>query len=280
VTGGDGRDRIRHPGPPSPVRIDAHPAIVRRTTLHLSAGSELLDALGAALDAEGCDGAAVVLSGLKLARFDYVGPDRSRDGKHAAWYSQTHSDADTGLAVATATLGRKDGAWFFHCHALWGIGRDAPMAGHLLPGAVMLAEDADVDAWLLTGARMEVSPDPETNFAFFQPRTVGAGGPARLVRIAAHEDLTEAIEQVCADAGIADATLIGLGSFIGAGFEDAAPMHSPISEVVLLGGSCVTGGRARIEALCVDPEGGIFRGRLRPGFAPICVTFELLIAPE
>jgi len=68
----------------------------------------------------------------------------------------------------------------------------------------------------------------------------------------------------------------GIGSLIGANFTDAAPMLSPISEVLIPPGARFDG-TLHLPMSCVDPAGGRFAGTLAAGRAPVCVTFELML---
>ena len=62
--------------------------------------------------------ACVILNHAPLAVLNYVMPDGPIDQGHAAWYSETHHGAMMRLDHATASVGRRDGEWFLHAHAM------------------------------------------------------------------------------------------------------------------------------------------------------------------
>lgn len=269
---------IRHPGKRSQMRRHIVPVKLKREAIRLAGGRDLLEALGKAMDAGGYDSAIVLLDCLAIGPFQYVIPDwNSPDGRRAAWYSETRSGERAVIEQAAATVGRRSGAWFFHCHAVWDSETPQQKAGHLLPGQVTIAEDAIVTCLAVTGGRFDVTDDEETGFSLFRPFATGAPPPdanAALIGLAPFEDVGEAASDVAAGLGLADPRIYGIGSLIGAPFEDGEPMASLISEVVLLDG-------ARPQAMrfhCVDADAGNFRGTLRPGQAEVCVTFEMIVA--
>lgn len=280
----DGRDRIRHPGPAGSPRIHVAPGRARDVVLRLPAGAPLMAAVAAEMDRLGCDSAVADLGGLRIGPYSYVGPDRSPDDKHAAWYSATHRGAAATLAAATAVIGTREGAWWLHCHAHWDAETTAPKAGHLLPDQVTIAEDAEIPALAFEGGRYNVVHDAETNFPFFraqptqsEPRPA-APPNAVIATIAPHEDLHAAIARIADRTGLKNARLMGIGSLIGAEFSDAPAMDSPISEALILRGATWSAADgARLPMLCVDPAGDIFSGDLVPGGAPVCVTFEVIL---
>lgn len=272
---------IRHPGPPTTPRRHVVRGVAREVSAELPAGAILMDAVAAAMEEIGADCAVLRLDGLEMGPYDYVMPAASPDEEHAAWYSAVHSGAAARLDCATAMVGRRDGDWFLHCHALWDVDAPQPKAGHLLPDRVTLAAPARISGLAFDGGYFDVTPDAETNFSFFRPRRTGPPEEtnAAIVTLAPHEDLSTAIGELSRELGLAAPTLLGIGSLIGADFTDAPSMPSPISEVLLLEGAGVgSDGRPDLPMLCVDPQGNLFRGHIAPGGAPVCVTFELILA--
>ncbi|WP_265516557.1 hypothetical protein [Nitratireductor luteus] len=247
--------------------------------MDLPQGTVLMEAVAAAMDDLGCDSAVLRLDGLEMGPHNYVMPAASPDEDHAAWYSAVHSGKAARLENATAIVGRREGRWFLHCHALWAA--DTPKAGHLLPDQVIIAAPAHVTGLAFDGGFYDVTPDAETNFSFFRPRATET--PARrnaaIVTLAPHEDLHTAIAELRAGLGLSAPAVMGIGSLIGARFTDAPSMPSPISEVLLLNGAGFDAdGQPTLPALCVDPEGNLFEGNIALGGAPVCVTFELILA--
>ena len=152
--------------------------------------------------------------------------------------------------------------------------------GHLLNDQCKLAGDCTITAWLLTGAHLEVALDNETQFPLFRPEAglASTDTNALLLTIRPHEDFRATLEDVCAEAGFANARVYGIGSMIGAGFLDAPPMKTTLSEVLLLKGCDVQNGVCtRLPLVCVDPMGAIYEGELAKGKGSVLVTFESLV---
>lgn len=269
---------IRHPGSRARLRRHVVPVHLERCTFRLAAGQNLLAAIAKAMDEAGFDSAMVILDGLVMGPYSYVIPDwNSPDGRRAAWYSEARSGDRAIIEQASATIGRRDGAWFFHCHAVWDSETAKQKAGHLLPDQVTIAEDATITCIGARGGRFEVAADEETGFSLFRPFPVGTpreDANGALVGLAPFEDVGEAAEETAARLKLNDARIYGIGSLITAPFEDGRPMDSLISEVVLLDNATP----ARMPFHCVDADGGNFRGTLRPGQTEVCVTFEMVVA--
>ena len=267
---------VRHPGPAPAQRRQAARGNCRKISVTLTKGGTLLQAVAAAMEGAGCTSGVMVVDGLQTGPFDYVMPGPSDDGVHAAWYSATHHCAGARIRHGTASIGRKDGAWWLHCHAVWDRDEGGCAAGHLLPGQVILAAEATVTLLAFDGGVFDVADDAETMFPIFGVTGGRTHGNALLVRVRPFEDIHTAVSDLIRDAGFARAEVYGIGSLIGAVFTDAAEMASPISEVLILPGAAWNG-HLHLPMHCVDPDGGQFQGTIRPGGAPVCVTFELLV---
>ncbi|MBE9638777.1 DUF296 domain-containing protein [Salipiger mangrovisoli] len=285
IPGSDSRTRLRHPGPEAADRSTARACDAVPAQFLLTSDLDLLAALTSEMDRLAADHAAetavIDLSGLRLQEVVYVIPAGARDERHAAWYSDTYVSPPAVLECATVTVGRRDGQWFAHCHALWTEPDGTPRMGHLLCDKCLVAENASATGHVLRGALLEVATDPETNFPLFHARDgaeLTCATTAALVTVRPHEDLCTALEAVAGELGARDARLIGLGSLIGADFSDAPAMPSPISEVLLAPGAQIAEGRCpALPVICVDPEQDVWRGSLVHGGGPVCVTFELLM---
>lgn len=243
-----------------------------------------MDVLGRAAEAKGLSGAVFRLAGLALGPFGYVMPDAplAGDDRHVAWYSDPAAHPATVLSGGSATLGRRDGAWWLHVHARWpGRTTGLPGGGHLLPESLILGRDCAVTGHGVTGAGFEVRADPETEFPLF--RVAGGGaGHAAVATLAPGVDLTEGIETLAARhcPGHA-ARAVGLCSFAGAAHVDApGEVQAWISESFLTEARVAADGRAVVSAAGIDIRRSISAGRLVRGRAPILVTAELLIFPE
>tara|TARA_R110002124_G_scaffold51240_3_gene148156 strand:+ start:854 stop:1690 length:837 start_codon:yes stop_codon:yes gene_type:complete len=269
------RDLIRHPGPKRSDRILSARGTVTTRTVTLPRGSVLMQAVAQAMDDAGCDSGVMVLDGLRIGPYRYVMPGPSHDADHAAWYSAPRDGGSGKIVFGTAIVGRRDGAWWLHCHARWTDG-DATRMGHLLPDDVKLSEDAQITLHAFKGGAFEVLHDAETNFSIFHAMGGMADGNAVIAKINPHEDISSALETLIHRAGFARANIHGIGSLIGAAFDGAPPMTSPISEVLIPPGA-IWNGALHLPMECVDPDNGQYAGLLTKGHAPVCVTFEVMI---
>lgn len=276
--------RIAQPGPAPAERLIALRSRGRRVAFELPAGRPLLDAVREAFAGEGFESGVLRLSGGRLDPLAYVMPALSPTPRHAAFYSQTHRPPGGGRIVAGAlTFGRRDGASFFHCHALWEEADGRIHGGHILPEETGIGEALRVEGAGLADAVFEASPDPETNLPLLAPRPLGTApgeGPFHVLRLRPNQDLAGALEAYCAGAGMAGATLHGgVGSIIGARFEDGGTVEPFATEMFVAEGRIGPGG-ARIDAGLVDLTGAVARGRLVRGDNPVLMTLEVVVEEE
>src|SRR5947209_10842436 len=125
---------IVQPGPPAVERIQWVEARGRAFTFTLQAGLPLLEAARRGFASEGFASGVLSMSGGALGPFAYVMPALSKTGENAAFYSDTFRPAGiTRLKIAAMTFGMRDGAPFFHCHALWTEADGSNGGGHILP---------------------------------------------------------------------------------------------------------------------------------------------------
>src|ERR1700688_653140 len=218
--------QIRQPGPSAPERIQWVEARGRAFSFTLEAGVPLLETTRRGFAAEGFAGGVLNIKGGALGPFAYVMPALSRTGENAAFYSDTFRPGGvTRLKMGAMTLGRRDGAPFFHCHALWTEADGRAGGGHILPEETMVAEPFAVEAFGLDGAAFAAEPDRETNFKLFGPvpsATSGAETTCRAfaLRLRPNQDFAGALEAFCRQHGILRARLHGgVGSTIGARFS-------------------------------------------------------------
>src|SRR6202048_2553000 len=159
---------IAQPGPPAPERIQWVEARGRAFSFMLEAGISLLEAARRGFAANGFAGGVLSATGGALGPFAYVMPALSKDGANAAFYSDIFRPGGvTRLKLAAMTLGKRDGAPFFHCHGLWTEADGRVNGGHMLPEETIVAEPFVVDAFGIDGAMFVAEPDPETNFKLF-----------------------------------------------------------------------------------------------------------------
>ena len=290
---------ISQPGPPAPERIQWVEARGRAFSFTLEAGVPLLEAARRGFAAEGFAGGTLRITSGALGPFAYVMPALSRTGENAAFYSDIYRPAGiTRLKTAAMTLGARDGAPFFHCHALWREADGRVNGGHILPEETMVAEPFEVDAFGLDGARFTAEPDPETNFRLFGPtafssegtpglrdvRPAGVRTPRRAfaLRLRPNQDFAGALESFCRSQGIFHARLHGgVGSTIGARFTDGRSVVPFATELAVRSGMIGPGAGGTLEAeldiALVDYLGGLAEGRLMRGDNPVLMTMELVL---
>jgi predicted DNA-binding protein with PD1-like motif len=278
---------IVQPGSPIPERIQWIEARGRTFSATLAAGLPLLEAARRAFAAEGFAGGVLNFRGGALGPFAYVMPALSRTGDNAAFYSDTfRPDGVTRLKIGAMTLGRRDGAPFFHCHALWTEAGGRSNGGHILPEETIIAEPFAVDAFGLDGAVFTAVPDPETNFKLFGPVPSASGvtttSRAFALRLRPNQDFAGALEAFCRAHGIFRARLHGgVGSTIGARFTDGRSVIPFATELAVSSGFVASGAGGTLEAdldvALVDYLGGLAEGRLARGDNPVLMTMELVL---
>lgn len=284
--------RIAHPGPLGTVRVDAMPVHLRQVDLLLQPGHALLPALvqALALAAPGCTSAVLRLHGGSMLPFAYVMPALSKTPDHAVYFSDRFdAPGAVQLLEGSVTFGLRDGAPWLHCHARWTDPDGTPHCGHLLPDEAVLATPQAATAWVLDGAAFTVVPDAETGFTLFRPLPCPPASDAMpqalAVRVAPNEDICSALEAVCAARGITQATVRGgVGSTVGAAFDDGRVVEPFVTEVLVQHGRIAPGpdGRpqAALDVALVDHTGGLASGWLQRGANGVLVTFELVLQPD
>jgi predicted DNA-binding protein with PD1-like motif len=280
--------RIVQPGPPAPERIQWVEARGRAFSFTLQAGLPLLEAARRGFAAEGFAGGTLNIRGGALGPFAYVMPALSKTPEYAAFYSDTFRPVGiTRLKVGTMTLGERDGAPFFHCHALWTEADGRFNGGHILPEETTVAEPSVVEAFGINGAVFLAEPDPETNFKLFGPvareaRASKATSRAFALRLRPNQDFAGALEAFCRERGITRAKLHGgVGSTIGARFTDRRTVEPFATELTVKSGiiAPAAGGapEAELEIALVDYAGGLAEGTLMRGHNPVLMTMELAL---
>ncbi len=279
---------IVQPGPPAPERIQWAEARGRGFSFELEAGLPLLEAARRGFAAGGFAGGVLRWTGGALGPFAYVMPALSKTPDHAAFYSDTFRPAGvTRLKLAAMTLGERDGAPFFHCHALWRQADGRIKGGHILPEETVVAEPFAVEAFGIDGAAFAAEPDPETNFKLFGPVPAAATATettsrAFALRLRPNQDFAGALEAFCRERGIVSAKLHGgVGSTIGARFADGRIVEPFATELAVSSGVIVSGVSGALEAeldiALVDYQGGIAEGPLLRGDNPVLMTMELVL---
>src|ERR1700744_2598950 len=280
--------RIDQPGPPAPERIQWVEGRGRAFTFTLQAGVPLLEAARRGFAEAGFAGGTLNIRGGALGPFAYVMPALSRTGENAAFYSDGfRPEGVTRLKMAAMTLGRRDGAPFFHCHALWTEADGRTNGGPILPEETMVAEPFEAEAFGIDGAVFSADPDPETNFKLFGRVAIAApgakpAGRAFALRLHPNQDFAGAVEAFCRQHGVFRARIHGgVGSTIGARFIDGSSVVPFATELLIRAGSIAPGANGSLEAeldvALVDYLGGLAEGRLLRGDNPVLMTMELVL---
>lgn len=282
--------RIDQPGPPAAERIQCVEVRGRAFSFTMENGLPLLEAARRGFAAEGFAGGVLNIRDGTLAPFAYVMPALSKTPQHAAFYSDTFRPAGiTRLKMGAMTLGERDGAAFFHCHALWSEADGRVNGGHILPEETYVAEPFEVDAFGIDGATFLAEPDPETGFKLFGPvvreaRAMRHTHPAFALRLRPNQDFSGCLEAFCRQRGIARARLRGgVGSIIGARFVEGKNVVPFATELLVHSGEIVPGAggapEAQLDVGLVDYLGGLAQGRLVRGDNPVLMTMELVLEP-
>ena len=279
---------IPQPGRPAPERIQWAEARGRAFSFTLEAGVPLLEAASRGFAGCGFSGGVLNIKDGALGPFAYVMPALSITGENAAFYSETFRPAGvTRLRIGAMTLGRRDGAPFFHCHALWTEADGRAGGGHILPEETMVAEPFEIEAFGLDGAVFTAEPDPETNFKLFGPVPSASTRAettrrAYALRLRPNQDFAGALEAFCRERGITGAKLHGgVGSIIGARFADGRIVEPFATEMAVRSGVIALGAdgtpEATLDVALVDYTGGLAVGRLLRGDNPVLMTMELVL---
>lgn len=276
---------IVHPGPETPERFRVVGCHVHPVTLTVGPGVSVNEAIAGAFAQHGFEGGYVRLVNVVMKRLDFVMPAASPDESHAAWYSATHSMPGGTIVEAALHMGRREGQPFLHCHGSWRSVDGTPGMGHLLPFEAEFAQETQLEALALDGAILDVQKDDETNFPLFcpvpRPRCRDeAGLKALLCTVRPNTDLCTALETISAGFGLHQGHIYGIGSLVGADYEDGITVTGYASEIFIRHGSIGSGEdgpQASLDIAMIDLDGRVSGGVLVRGKNPVCVTFELLL---
>lgn len=282
---------ILHPGKVAAERVQMVPTATQQAKLALAPGRSLLAALADALAPHGATSAVLNLEGGAFFPFAYVMPALSKTPDHAVYFSERFDAVGpVSLEFGTVTYGQRDGRPWLHCHATWLDSDGTRRCGHVLPADAIITETLRASVCLLDGAEFLVRPDTETNFSLFQPEATArrisepSAQDSLAVRLSPNIDVCTAIEDICRAHGIANATIQGgVGSLVGAVFDDGRTVEPFVTEVLIRSGRVREdphgAPRAEIDVSLVDLTGQMAAGRLRRGANPVLVTFELVLVP-
>jgi len=280
---------IEHPGPVAAQRRRTADCAIRYARVKLPPGKALLPALASVLEANHVRSGVARLRGGSFDPFAYCMPALSPTPEHAVYFSERYQpQGAVRLESASVTVGQQDSQPWLHCHGIWHDASGQRLGGHVLPNEAVISEPIDASMWFLEGASFEVVPSPETGFSLFEPIAVPAFTPRKqgpfAMSIRPNEDLCTALEEECRTRRIARARVHGgVGSLIGATFDDGREVLPFVTEVFIRDGSVLTteDGHlvAHIDVALVDHLGGLHEGHLRRAANPVLVTFELLVEP-
>ena len=267
--------RIKHPGVAPDQRWAAVPCAAEPVDLIVPVTETLASSLAMAL--ADYDGGWLVIDDAVLGNLDFVIPGDDPTGNHAAWYAGPYKMGAGRIEHLGLHVGRKEGEAWLHGHGRFAApGWQGPTMGHILPLESQLSAPIRAKGWGLKGARLEVTPDPETNFPLFQPVQTGAHSGAALITLRPNQDMSAAIVAAAAEVGITSGRIYGLGSVVNPKLKDQPLIDSYATEILLTDGR-LSDGRADIEIEFVTLTASTHKGWLEPGANGVCVTAELLV---
>jgi predicted DNA-binding protein with PD1-like motif len=282
---------IQHPGTPSAVRVCAVAATTRQIEIDLLPGRSFLQAVHTALAPFGASSAVLKLQGGAFFPMAYALPALSKTPEHAVYFSdRLDAPQPVSIECASVTYGQRDGQPWLHCHAAWTQSDGRRCCGHVLPEQTHILQTIRASACLIDGAQFQVRPDAETHFSLFKPEAVDTKSNASsaptswIVQLAPNVDICSAIEDLCREHGVAQASLCGgVGSLVGAVFDDDRVVEPFVTEVLIRSGGVLSDAQgnphAQIDVSLVDFTGGVHQGRLQRGANPVLVTFEMVLIP-
>ncbi|WP_421850379.1 DUF296 domain-containing protein [Oricola sp.] len=250
----------------------------REIEVTLASGIPLEEAVAKALAPEALDSAWLEIVDAPVDKLGYVIPALATDDQHAAWYSKAYGFASGRINHLGLIVGRYAGAHFMHGHGLW-TGDGEPQAmGHVLPQETVLSEPVHVRGVGLIGAEFDRLPDAETNFELFRVRqTEPQAADHAAVRLLPNQDFATALDNATSQLGWNNARVYGIGSLIGAQFEDGSMLDSLPTEFLVTRAVSGPGGQEPDIAIVGIDGGDIMSGRLSRGQNAVLVTAELVL---
>ncbi len=270
--------RCPQPGPPRAKARDSAPCMATPVLVPLGAEANLLNALGAWMLAEAFDGAMLTLADVPVTGLRYVLPDASTDPNFAAFYSPDHCLHGPGfIRSGQMTLGWRDGAPFAHCHGVFEDASGHLACGHLRVESCVLGAGAALTGHALHGATFEAQPCGETNFVLLTPVFLcKAKANAAIVKLSPNEEIGAALAAAASAHHLENVTVHGLGSLVGAVFEDGKTLERMETEF-FFDRARVYAGNADLSITIVEAGGRRLSGRLAPGANAVLMTVEALL---
>ncbi|WP_028472741.1 PCC domain-containing protein [Nocardioides alkalitolerans] len=289
---------LAHRGPRSAERVVPLPTVSAVHHALLRPGARLVDALDEAVTAAGATSGQVELLDGTLATVSYCFPGEGRPGGPLVGYCPAREATGPVRVVGgSATVGRRAGARFIHCHAAWFDAEGDLAGGHLWPETHVGPAGLHAVVHALRDVELTSADDPESGLPVFTPERRHRGGeaassgpsapgaqtrPAVMVRVCAGENLLEVCAAIMEDHGMAEASISGsLGSLVGAALARPAGLlvvDGPATEVTLSGRLRLAGGALthHLPAIVIDRHGRVHTGLLTDQNI-VAVTVELLV---
>ncbi|MER7395263.1 DUF296 domain-containing protein [Streptomyces sp. NPDC000151] len=261
----------------------------------------LIDALADAAHRLGVDSAQVELLSGTLGPVHYCIPAECPDGSKAVGFSATRtSSGPVSVLAASATLGRRDGAPFMHCHAAWLNADGVVRAGHLWPETTVGQVPPHAVIHPLPGVHNRNADDPETLLPVFTPhrgtaQTPTSGRRVAMSRLLPGEDVRAAADAICVEAGFRRAVIrASVGSLVGPTFRRSDRLYPAVGAepVTVVGGPCTevmalfgeagpdVDSDAPLHAIAVDSDGAVHGGVVDTANSPVAVTVEVLVIED
>ena len=274
---------IQQPGPAGEPWISV-PTRLEKLDFELTAGIALDDALSEEIKTRGLSGAYIRIVDASMERMQYVIPGLAPNDEHVAWFSETISPAMPGrIEDASIICGVMSGKPTFHCHGQISDANQNPALGHLLLESCYLSSPVRVTGLGFKDARFNRKADPQTNFDLLMPEAVGEGSnfnEGLLVRVAPNIEIAEALIECCRRANWQRASIHGVGSLIGAHFDDGRVLKSFATEYMVTSGAIELGGsepHIDLQIALVGLGGDVMQGRLAQVNNPVLITSEILL---
>lgn len=272
---------VVHPGPIRPERVDLEPCVGREIEVVLDAGVNLDEAVAKAIKLENVDSAWLEVVDAPVEMLDYVIPAETSDNTHVAWYSDTHRFGKGIIDQLGMIVGHHNGKSFLHGHGLWTADGQNQAMGHILAQNTKLANPIKVRGIGLTGVEFERRYDKETNFELFQVNRLEPapeGADFAILRLLPNRDFSTAIDDACTKLNWRGARVHGIGSLIGANFNDSRTIDCLPTEFLVTDAVAGIGGHEP-EISIVGIDGSkVLSGRLSRGKNAVLVTAELVLS--
>ncbi|MBC8259292.1 MAG: hypothetical protein H8E38_09770 [SAR324 cluster bacterium] len=277
---------IQQPGPATTTYTAVATDFVE-LDFELEAGAALDFALTKSITKLGLTGAFCKISKAETTKLEYLIPALSPDVDHAAWYSEPCILEMPGLITdASIICGSHNQNPFYHCHGLFSDSLQSEATksvGHLIPEKCLLSQPTHVTGVGFKNANFNRVYDPETQFNLFVPEELSPSTnnhQGLLLRIAPNIEITLPLIICCENLGWEKASVFGLGSLIGAHFEDERIMESFATEFYINKGLVDLSAKrptCNLDVTIVGLDGKFMNGQLAENANPVLVTAEIIL---